>query len=128
MAERREARYIPACLDPHEAPMLRALRNLVERQILRAEASGQLSGLAGEGKPLPERPPEPDAGLAAALRMMAEAGVVPEEFTLQKALDAARAEYRGITDPEARRAAQREIAELEMRVNMAREARRKFLR
>ncbi len=108
--------------------MLRALRNLVERQILRAEKSGQLSGLEGEGKPLPHRPPEEDAGLAAALRMMAEAGVVPEEFKLQKELDAALAVYRTLQDPEKKREAQRGIAELEMRVNMAREARRKFLR
>lgn len=108
--------------------MLRDLRNLVERQILRAEKTGQLSGLEGEGKPLPARPHEPDAGLGVAMRMMAQAGAVPEEFTLQKELDAARDAYRTLTGPEDGKAALKRIADLEMRVNMAREARRKFLR
>ena len=108
--------------------MLRAFRNLIEQQILRAEKSGSLSNLEGMGKPLPHRPPEGDAGLAAGLRIMAEAGVVPEEFTLQKQLDEARAAYRDLTDPDARRAAQKRMADLEMRTNMAREARRRFMR
>ena len=66
--------------------MLRALRTLIERQILKARAEGKLSGLAGEGKPLPDRSGEAhvDAGTAAGLRLMAEAGVTPEEFLLKR--------------------------------------------
>jgi len=32
---------------------MRSFRNLIERQIKKAEAEGQLTGLGGEGKPLP---------------------------------------------------------------------------
>ena len=107
--------------------MLRSLRTLIERQMARAERAGKLSGLRGEGKPLPPRAAETDAGLAAGMRIMAEAGVVPEEFTLQKQLDAARAAYASLRDPDERKAALRAISDLEMRTNMAREARRKFM-
>ncbi|WP_420013472.1 DnaJ family domain-containing protein [Tateyamaria sp.] len=70
--------------------MLRSLRNLVERQIAKTQATGGLSGLKGEGKPLPYRSAHEDAGQSAGMRMMVEAGVVPEEFKLKQALDAAR--------------------------------------
>ena len=51
---------------------------------------------------------------------MAEAGVVPEEFTLQKALDAEREALSAIADPMERRAAMAPIADLETRTNIAR--------
>jgi hypothetical protein len=109
--------------------MTRAFRNLIERQILKARSEGKLSGLEGEGAPLPGRPEAAhmDAGLAAGMRMMAEAGVVPPEFSLKEQLDAARSAYVGLTDPEEKRRAMARIADLEMRFNMARDARRKFL-
>ncbi|UWQ46807.1 DnaJ family domain-containing protein [Leisingera aquaemixtae] len=110
--------------------MIRAFRNLIERQLAKAQAEGQLQGLEGEGKPLPDRSGEAhlDAGLAAGLRIMAEAGVVPEEFRLQAELDAARKDYAALTDPQARRAAMSRISDLEMRCNMARDARKSFFR
>ncbi len=110
--------------------MIRAFRNLIERQLAKAQAEGQLQGLEGEGKPLPDRSGEAhlDAGLAAGLRIMAEAGVVPEEFRLQAELDAARKDYTALTDPQARRAAMARISDLEMRYNMARDARKSFFR
>lgn len=107
--------------------MLRSLRNLVERQIAKTQASGGLSGLKGEGKPLPYRPAHEDAGQSAGMRMMAEAGVVPEEFKLKKALDAARRHYHALTDADERRAQSAKIADLELRYNIAREARRRFM-
>lgn len=110
--------------------MIRAFRNLIERQLAKAQAEGQLQGLKGEGKPLPDRSGEAhlDAGLAAGLRIMAEAGVVPEEFRLQADLDAARKDYAALTDPQARRAAMARISDLEMCRNMARDARKSFFR
>ncbi|ABF64707.1 DUF1992 domain-containing protein [Ruegeria sp. TM1040] len=110
--------------------MIRAFRSLIERQMAKAAQSGQLSGLEGEGKPLPDRSGEAlvDPGLAAGVRIMAEAGAVPEEFPLKKQLDAARAAYPKITDPDARKAAMAELADLEMRYNMARDARKAFFR
>lgn len=110
--------------------MSRKLRNLTEHQIAKARAEGKLDGLEGEGKPLPQRPEEAmvDPGLAMGMRMMAEAGVTPEEFALKKRLDASRKHYTTLTDPDEKRAAMVRIADLEMRHAMARDARRAFLR
>lgn len=110
--------------------MLGSLGKLVERQIKKAQAEGQLEGLDGEGKPLPDRSTEAqsDPALAAGHRIMAQAGVLPEEFDLKKELDAARVAYADLTDPGDRKAAMAKIADLEMRYNMARDARRAFLR
>ena len=106
------------------------LSRLVERRILASRVKGGLEGLKGEGKPLPDRPGDAfvDAGEAAGFRIMAEAGALPEEIRLKKRIEAARAELAGLTDPAARRAAEREIADLTLRLAMAEEARRKFLR
>lgn len=103
---------------------------LVERHILKARAEGQLQGLEGEGKPLPDRSGEAhlDAGEAAGFRMMAEAGVLPEEILLRKKIEAHKARMAIMTDEAARKAAMAELAHLAMRLSIAEEARRKFLR
>ncbi|MBE1284942.1 MAG: DUF1992 domain-containing protein [Rhodobacteraceae bacterium] len=109
---------------------MRAFRELIERQIHKAKSRGELEGLEGEGKPLPPRPEEQlvDPGMAAGMRIMAQAGVKPEEFALKEKLDAARAELAQLTDPERRKTAQSRVADLEMRYNMARDARKSFFR
>lgn len=106
------------------------LRELTESQIKKAEAEGKLSGLEGEGKPLPHRPGDAyiEPGDAIGHRIMAEAGVLPEEITLKKALIEARKQYTTLTDPEERKAAMKKIADLEMKHAMAADARRKFLK
>ena len=106
------------------------LSRLAERRMLLARAQGRLSRLEGEGKPLPDRPGDAfvDPGEAVGFRIMAEAGALPEEIVLGRRLDAARARLAALEDPNARRAAEREIADLTMRLAMAQEARRKFLR
>lgn len=103
---------------------------LTERQIRKAQAEGKLDGLSGEGKPLPDRTSDAliDPGLAVGHRIMAEAGVRPEEFDLKEQLAAARATYAQLKDPEERKAAMLRIADLEMRYNLARDARRAFFR
>ncbi len=108
--------------------MFRAFRQLVERQIARTQMRGGLQGLKGEGKPLPEQSVGVDPALSSGLRIMAEAGVIPEEFVLKKHLDSARSECIELKDPAARKVKIAEIAELEMRYNMAVEARRGFLK
>ncbi|EEE39128.1 hypothetical protein RKLH11_2974 [Rhodobacteraceae bacterium KLH11] len=110
--------------------MLRSFGKLVERQIRKAQAEGQLEGLEGEGHPLPNRSSEAqsDPAIAAGHRIMAQAGVLPEEFDIKKQLDAACKVYATLADPEDRKGAMAEIAELEMRYNMARDARRAFMR
>lgn len=103
---------------------------LAERQIKKARAQGQLQGLEGEGHPLPDRSAEAqcDPAIAAGHRIMAQAGVLPQEFAIKKQLDAARKAYASLTDPRLRKRAMADIADLEMRYNMARDARRAFLK
>jgi hypothetical protein len=105
------------------------LNRLVERQIEKAKARGLLSGLKGEGRPLPDRPGDAfvSAGDAAGFRIMAEAGVLPEEIVLRKQIEAAKARLAAISAPEARKAAMAELAMLEMRHAIAAEARKRFL-
>lgn len=103
---------------------------LIERRILKARAEGQLEGLPGEGAPLPDRAGDTmvDPGLAAGYRIMAENGVLPEEFHLRKEIAAVKAELQTLTDPDARKAAMARFADLQMRLSIAEEARRKFHR
>ena len=104
-------------------------KSLAERQIAKAQAEGQLTGLDGEGKPLPDRPVETaeQAALSAGMRTMAEAGVLPEEFALKRELDAARRAYAASTPDDDQKGLMARIADLELRYSIAREARRKFL-
>lgn len=109
--------------------MPRSLQQMTEQRIAAAAARGELTGLVGEGAPLPERPGDAlvDAGEAVAYRMMAEAGALPEEFRLKAQADAARQAVQDAPAAE-RRAAMAKLAELEMRHAIAREARQKFMR
>ena len=102
---------------------------LAERQIQKARLKGQLQGLQGEGKPLPDRPGDAfiSPGDAVGFRIMAEAGVLPKEITLKKLVIIQRAHLATLTDPAARKAAMAKLADLEMRQAIAEESRRKFL-
>ena len=106
------------------------LNKLAERQIAKARAEGRLDHLDGAGKPLPDRTGDVfvSPGDAIGFRIMAEAGVLPEEITLQKQAAAQRAHLATLTDPGARKAAMAELARLEMRQAIAEESRRKFLK
>ncbi len=110
--------------------MANMFSKLAERWMLKARAEGTLSGLEGEGKPLPDRTGDAfvSAGDAVGYRMMAEAGALPEEILLNREIDAVRAELADLTAPAARKAAMAKLARLEMRRNIAQEARRKFMR
>jgi hypothetical protein len=103
---------------------------LAERQMQKALAERKLSGLEGEGKPLPDRPEAAyvDAGEAVGYRIMHEHGALPEEITLRKAVEAAKAEYAKAGTPDEKRAAMARIAELQMKLSIASEARKKFMR
>ncbi|MEX0309769.1 MAG: DUF1992 domain-containing protein [Tateyamaria sp.] len=105
-------------------------RELIERQIAKARMQGQLSGLDGEGNPLPDRPEEAhvDPAEAAGFRIMAQAGAVPEEIQIKKQIAALRARLAQLSDPAERQTAMAELSQLDLRYNIAREARRKFLR
>lgn len=101
-------------------------KDLAERQILKAKAEGQLTGLKGEGKPLPHGG-YGDAAETAGFRIMADAGALPREFTLKQERDAQAKHLASLTDPEARKAAMAVLADLEMRLAIEQDARRKFL-
>lgn len=106
------------------------LSRLAERQIQKARLRGQLQGLEGEGRPLPDRPGDAfvSPGDAIDFRIMAGAGVLPEEIVLKKQIQAERARLATLTDADERRAAMAGLARLEMRQAIAEEARRRFLR
>ncbi|MBI1417602.1 MAG: DUF1992 domain-containing protein [Limimaricola sp.] len=98
---------------------------MVEHQIRKAQAEGQFDNLSGAGKPLPPAPPG-DAAEAAGFRIMAEAGTVPREVQLRKDVAAQRLVVQAATTPEAQKVAMAKLADLELRVAIEQEARRKF--
>ena len=98
---------------------------IAERQILKARAEGQFEGLQGEGKPLSHR--DGDAGLGVGMRMMAEQGVLPREFELKKTVDAQRKAVAAAPEGD-RKAELTRLADLEMRLAIEQEARRRFFR
>ena len=103
------------------------LDRIAERMMLKARAEGKLSGLEGEGKPLPRRPVG-DTGEAKGFRIMAEAGVLPDEIVLKKQVIAAQSRLAGLPEGPERDALLAEIARLQMRQSIAEEARRRFMR
>ncbi len=101
-------------------------RDLAEHQIQKAKAEGQLDDLAGQGKPL--APHSGDDIVSAGMGIMAEAGVLPREIELKKAVDAQRRVLAAATQADHRKTEMRKLADLEMRLNIEQEARRKFYR
>ena len=108
--------------------MFKSVKSLLERQIKKAEAEGQLSNLEGEGKPLPQRHELEDPALSTGHRIMAQAGVMPREFAVKEKLEDARKAYQACTDDADRKRLMAEMANLQMRYEMEREAYRKFMR
>ncbi len=101
------------------------LFKIAEQRILAAEAEGKLSNLKGAGKPLPKRG-DGDHADAVGFRMMAEAGALPEEMRLKKELAEARQRLAAAKGDDAKRAASSIVADLEMRLAIQEEARRRF--
>lgn len=101
-------------------------RDLAENQIQKARSQGQFDHLEGAGKPLPQRV----AGdvISAGMAMMADAGVLPREIELKKAVEAQRKRLQATTDPTARKAEMHKLADLETRLSIEQDARRKFYR
>ncbi|MCA8892449.1 DUF1992 domain-containing protein [Hyphomonas sp.] len=101
--------------------------SLSERQILKAQAEGQLDNLEGAGKPLPK---EGFTGGSDAVgyRIMAEAGALPREIELRKAVEAEMQALRDAPNEEARKKVMAKLADLQMRLSIEQEARRKFLK
>ena len=103
---------------------------IAEHRMRKTELEGGLKGLAGEGKPLPDRPEAAliDTGTAVGHRIMAEAGVLPREIELKKRMLELQAAYGAETDAAKRKAILAELAQVQMRHALEAEARRAFLR
>ncbi|CAM3470980.1 DUF1992 domain-containing protein [Paracoccus nototheniae] len=98
--------------------------DLAERQILKAQAEGQLDNLKGAGKPLNI---EGDGSAdAIGFRIMADAGVVPREIQLRKAVEAQSLILQETTGEEARKREVIKLNDLQLRLSIEQEARRRF--
>ena len=101
-------------------------RELAEHQIRKAQAEGQLDDLKGAGKPL--RHAGGNGVDAAGFRIMAEAGVVPREIELKKAVDAQQKKLAETHAPKERKQEMAKLADLQLRLSIEQEARRKYYR
>ncbi len=97
--------------------------DLAERQILKAQAQGQFDNLKGAGKPLDSSDGSADA---IGFRIMAEAGALPREVQLRKAVEAQTRILRETTGDKARRREAAKLADLQLRLDIECEARRRF--
>lgn len=98
--------------------------DMAERQILKAQAEGQLDNLAGAGKPL--NLAGDGSADAIGFRIMAEAGALPREVQLRKAVEEQTRILRATTDPNARQRETKKLAEIQLRLDIEQEARRRF--
>ena len=105
--------------------MSNPLRRIAERFIDSFRESGGLDNLPGAGKPLPMRSTNAhqDAVEEIGNKIMKDSGALPPEVVMRQELAKARETLKNTTDPEARRAAQLRVADLELRTNLALEAR-----
>ena len=101
------------------------LKNLAEQQIKKAQAEGQLDKLAGAGKPLASQNLEGSSDNTG-FRIMAEAGVLPKEIELQKAIGVQRDILKATIDPIKRKQEMQKLADIELRLSIEQEARRKY--
>ncbi|MGI3183946.1 DUF1992 domain-containing protein [Nioella aestuarii] len=98
---------------------------LAEQQIKKAEMEGQFDRLKGAGKPL--KAESGNSADAAGFRIMHEAGVVPREIELRKAVEALRAKLRDTPEGADRTAIIKELADVQLRLDIEQEARRKYM-
>jgi hypothetical protein len=99
---------------------------MAEHQIKKAQTEGKLTNLKGEGKPLSKQR-DPGSSLASGYRIMAEAGVVPKEIELRKLIDENRKVLKATTDQKIRKIIQKELMDLELKLAIEQDARRKYM-
>ncbi|WP_127903061.1 DUF1992 domain-containing protein [Solirhodobacter olei] len=100
---------------------------LAERQIRKAQAEGQFDALKGAGKPL-DMGEAAGSAEAVGFRIMAEAGALPREIELRKAIDVQAEVLRQTTGEAERKREMAKLAELQQRLAVEEEARRRFYR
>ncbi|SLN50247.1 J-domain-containing protein [Roseisalinus antarcticus] len=101
------------------------LARIAERLIECARDEGRLSNLKGEHRPLdlPSGNPHVDVMTEVGHRVMAENGAIPPEVVMRKSLAEARDALKSAIGEAERRTARSRVADLELRCNMAAEAR-----
>lgn len=98
---------------------------IAEVRIKQAERSGKLRGLEGEGKPL--KASGSDGSVEAfGYGAMASEGVIPEEIELKKAIEHQKKLMQTVTEPALKKREMQKLADLQMRLSMQEEARRKY--
>ncbi|MBZ4023712.1 DUF1992 domain-containing protein [Rhodobacter sp. TJ_12] len=98
--------------------------DMAERQILKAQAEGQLDNLKGAGRPLNQAG---DGSVdAIGFRIMAEAGALPREIQLRKAVEEQTRVVSAAADEVTRKQAAKKLADLQLRLDIEQEARRRF--
>ncbi|WP_170410405.1 DUF1992 domain-containing protein [Ruegeria atlantica] len=98
--------------------------DLAERQIAKARSEGQLDDLPGAGQPL--KPEFGNGTVGAGFRIMAKEGVVPREIELKKAVETQRKKLAETVFGPDRKIEMRRLADLELRLAIEQEARRKY--
>ena len=99
---------------------------LAEQQILKAQRSGDMDNLKGAGKPLGDTV-KSDSVEAFGFGAMKDAGVVPEEIKLRKAVATKFEELNAISDPAERKKVMSELADLQLKLGIQEDARRKYM-
>jgi len=97
---------------------------MAERQILKAQAEGQFDNLKGAGKPLSIG--SDGSADAIGFRIMAEAGALPREIQLRKAVDEQTKLVQAAPDEASRKSAMKKLLDLQLRLDIEREARQRF--
>lgn len=103
--------------------MTHPLESLIDQIVAEAMAKGELDDLPGAGKPLP---PERDPQNALMNRMVKEAGGVPPAVSLKQQVTEATARLRRISDPTERKAAMKDLADLQLKLTLALETHRRY--
>lgn len=101
------------------------LDKIAEQQILKAQRQGEFDQLEGEGKPLSLNVKN-HGSEAFGYQTMADAGVVPEEIRLRREIEALSKQLQTIVDTEERKPFMQKLGDLQMRLAIQEEARRRF--
>lgn len=101
------------------------LNKIAELRMKHAEREGKLKGLEGEGQPLRDKVSDNSIegfGYGA----MSEAGVLPEEIELRKAIERQKRLLTETSDAESKTREMAKLSELQLKLSLQEEARRKY--
>jgi hypothetical protein len=103
---------------------MRSMDEEIARRIAEAEASGELSGAASYGKPLPEVEGwhETPEALRMPFKILKDAGVVPREVEMFRERAELAAQLQACTDAQEQLALRQKLSELEQAIALRLEA------